>query len=248
MLPQRFKVEFTLLHFHYSFAFFFGCIACKVLKLKCEHVSWLWSARFFALFLCAIIFLLFFHLFLSSLLFFIAISLLHSHIVAGLFSSCCCSITLLLVHGYSMLFVYGFFLALLFVCGYSLALLLVCHWVVIGPSSHNYWSYVITPSHSYYHYVVILSTSSTMPNLVPIRFVIVVPLCYCCSMCLVNNPRPPSNNLLVQLSYGVWNSTKKLLQALIANTKKAFFFFFKFFFPFWCCFFFFFRLFCNILM
>jgi hypothetical protein len=97
-------------------------------------------------------------------------------------SSCYCSITLLLVHGYSiLLFTYGSSLALLFVCGYFLALLLVCHCVVIGPSSCNYWSYV-TPSHSYYCYVVILSTSSTMANLIPIRFVIVVPLCYCCSI------------------------------------------------------------------
>lgn len=93
-------------------------------------------------------------------------------------SSCCCSITLLLVHGYSiLLFTYGSSLALLFVCGYSLALLLICHCVVIGPSLTH-----VTPSHSYYGYVVILSTSSTMPNPIPIRFVIVVTLCYCCSI------------------------------------------------------------------
>jgi hypothetical protein len=93
-------------------------------------------------------------------------------------SSCCCSITLLLVHGYYMLlFAYGSSLAFLFVCGYSLALLLVCHFVVIGPSSHNYGSYVM-PSHSYYYYVVIFSNSSTMPNSVPIRFVIVTLLLF----------------------------------------------------------------------
>jgi hypothetical protein len=93
-------------------------------------------------------------------------------------SSCCCSITLLFVHGYYMLlFAYGSSLSFLFVCGYSLALLLVCHFVVIGPSSHNYGSYVM-PSHSYYYYVVIFSNSSTMPNSVPIRFVIVTLLLF----------------------------------------------------------------------
>ncbi len=119
--------------------------------------------------------------------------------------SCSRSITLSLVHGYFMLlFAYSSFLALLFVCGYSLALLLVCHCVVIGPSSHNHWFYV-TPSHSYYCYVVILSTSSTMPNPLSIRFVIVVRLCYCCSIvvpCVWLVP-PPLKQFACASSYGV---------------------------------------------
>jgi hypothetical protein len=146
-------------------------------------------------------FALLFHCFFSSLLVSIVTSLLQSHIVARLLlfphvvtpSHCCLSMATLV-----LLFAFGSSLALLFVYGYSFALLFVCHCVVNGPSSHNYWSYV-TPSHSYYCYVVIPSTSSTMPNPLPIRFVIVVLLCYCCSMCLVSK-HPPNNNLLVQVA------------------------------------------------
>jgi hypothetical protein len=85
-------------------------------------------------------------------------------------SSCCCSITLLLVHGYSiLLFTYG-------------------------SSSNRPMSPLHIPTIAMF---VILSTSGTMPNPIPIRFVIVVPLCYCCSMCLVSTPQ---HNLLVQVA------------------------------------------------
>jgi hypothetical protein len=65
-----------------------------VLNVKCEHVSWLWSARFFALFFCDVILLLFFILFFHHCTF----SLLFRCYTLTLLLVCCCFFMLLLHH------------------------------------------------------------------------------------------------------------------------------------------------------
>ncbi len=92
----------------------------------------------------------------------------------------------------------------------------------------------------YYCFVDVFSTSSTMLDLVPIGFVVVVPLCYCSIVVLLvlfmfGWYCPPFAHVG---NYGVWSSTNNPQQLLATNIMWVFFCF-SCFSPIWLVFLFF---------
>ncbi len=106
------------------------------------------------------------------------------------------------VQGY-LIFFFSFRFCALFFCT-TTSLLFLCH---------------------YYCFVDVFSTPSIMPNLVPIGFVVIVPLCYCSIVVLLvlfmfGWYCPP---FACVGNYGVWSSTSNPQQFLTTNTKWVFF-------------------------